>query len=314
MKLAGCLLLLLTLPAHAWPLGELGEVQFERVADAVYVIHGPLSAPNAANQGFMNNPGMIVSAHGVILIDPGSSTRIGRHILAEVAKITPKPVLAVFNTHIHGDHWLANHAIQTAYPNVALYAHPNMIAQAAQAGATWVQDMLAWTKGASAGTHVVGPTIAVHSGTELNIDGQQFRIHAVVPAHTDTDIMLQHLNSQTLFLGDNGFHQRLGQFDHSADILGNIRALTQVAQLPIQVYVPGHGQSGRKAQVLTPYLSYLSRLQRVVQSGYDDGLMDYEIKSKAWASFQAYHDWSGFAFNFGKHINRLYLAIELRDE
>jgi hypothetical protein len=33
---------------------------FEKIADNVYVMHGPLDEPNAKNRGFMNNPGLIV--------------------------------------------------------------------------------------------------------------------------------------------------------------------------------------------------------------------------------------------------------------
>jgi ribonuclease BN (tRNA processing enzyme) len=45
-------------------------------------------------------------------------------------KITNKPIVAVFNTHVHGDHWLGNQAIVERYPAVKIYAHPNMIEQA----------------------------------------------------------------------------------------------------------------------------------------------------------------------------------------
>ena len=304
----------LALPTHAWELGKLGHFKFQAVADHVYVMQGPLTAPNKTNQGFMNNPGIIVAEHGVIVVDPGSSLNIGRQVLSEIAKITPKPVLAVFNTHIHGDHWLANQAIKVAYPNAKFYAHPNMIAQAEQVGQTWLSTMLALTEGQSLGTQLVAPTIAALAKSEMIVDGQHFRIHAVTPAHTDTDIMLEHTNSQTLFLGDNGFNQRFGQFDSSSSVLGNIQALQQAADLHLKVYVPGHGPSGTAAQVVQPYLDYLLLLKQVVQAGYDDGLADYEIKAQARSAFHAYHGWAGFDFNFGKHINRLYLALELSDE
>ena len=48
---------------------------------------------------------------GVILVDPGSTYQVGKQVLAEIKKVTTKPVVAVFNTHIHGDHWLGNQAI-----------------------------------------------------------------------------------------------------------------------------------------------------------------------------------------------------------
>ena len=30
----------------------------------------------------------------------------------------------MFNTHVHGDHWLGNDAIRKDYPKAKIYAHP----------------------------------------------------------------------------------------------------------------------------------------------------------------------------------------------
>jgi len=63
--------------AIAWELPGVGEYKFESIGANLYVMHGPFEDPNAepnvANRGFMNNPGIVVSKNGVILIDPGSS-------------------------------------------------------------------------------------------------------------------------------------------------------------------------------------------------------------------------------------------------
>ena len=76
----------------------------EQVTENVYVIHGPLGMPNPENQGFMNNPAFVITNDGIVIIDPGSSVQTGEMLLRVMAKISDKPVIAVFNTHIHGDH------------------------------------------------------------------------------------------------------------------------------------------------------------------------------------------------------------------
>ncbi|MCP4878672.1 MAG: MBL fold metallo-hydrolase, partial [Gammaproteobacteria bacterium] len=132
----------LSFSSNAWNL-PVGEFSFEPVADKVYVMHGPLAQPNPDNRGFMNNPAVIEGKTGLILIDPGSSLQIGGEILKEVARISSKPVLAVFNSHIHGDHWLGNQAVKQAYPQVDIYAHANTIKQSLSSeGATWLSLML----------------------------------------------------------------------------------------------------------------------------------------------------------------------------
>ncbi|MEK7304327.1 MAG: MBL fold metallo-hydrolase, partial [Pseudomonadota bacterium] len=98
-----------------------------KLTERVYVIHGPNEIPNKANQGFMNNPGFVLTRKGVVVIDPGSSVQVGDMLLKKIASVTKDPIIAVFNTHIHGDHWLGNDAIHRAYPKAVIYAHPKMM-------------------------------------------------------------------------------------------------------------------------------------------------------------------------------------------
>ena len=133
-----------------------GEWAPQEVASGVYVIHGPKELPTPENQGFMNNPAWVISDRGVVVVDPGSSIQVGEMVLAQIEKTTDKPILAVFNSHIHGDHWLGNQAIRARYPDTPIYGHervgPKVIAGA---GTEWVELMLRMTEGATAGTEVV---------------------------------------------------------------------------------------------------------------------------------------------------------------
>ncbi len=295
----------------AWDLGKEGRFQFEQVNDNVYVMHGPREEPNPDNHGFMNNPAIIVAEHGLIVIDPGSAYPVGLEVLKEIEKISTKPVLAVFNTHVHGDHWLANQAIKEKYPQVRIYGHPAMIEQAnGDTGLYWIDMMERLTDGKTRGTRVVAAEMAVTNSQTIEVDGQIFKIHSLVPAHTNTDIMIEHVNSKTLFTGDNSFNQRMGRFDETASMMGNIKALEYALGLDIKTYVPGHGQSGSSDAAVKPFLNYLKRVQEVVEAGFEEELQDFEIKDRVIAQFEDYSSWAGFDVNFGKHINSMYLEVE----
>lgn len=304
------LILFVSSSAQAWQLPGLGDFKFEALAQDVYVMHGPLEEPNVANQGFMNNPAIIVSSNGVIMIDPGSTLGVGEQVLAEMAKITDKPLLAVFNTHIHGDHWLANHAVSQKFPQAKIYAHENMKAQAAEQGLFWIDLMSQLTEGLSAETQVVAPHQGLEQGAELEIDGQVFRIYSEVPGHTDTDIMIEHVNSKTVFLGDNSIRGRVGRFDGSSGITGNIKALERMLKLDARHFVPGHGKSGSSSEAVEPYLAYLKTLHEVVSAGFEEELQGYEIKQANLGKFEPWQDWYGFETYLGKHIDKMYLEIE----
>ena len=295
---------------QAWTL-PVGEFEFEAVAPNVYVIHGPLAQPSPDNLGFMNNPALIVAEDGLILIDPGSPLPVGEKILEEVAKISTKPVLAVFNSHIHGDHWLGNQAVRQSYPEVDIFAHADTITPSlGSEGASWLSLMSRLTEGKSQGTEIVPANKAVKHGDIIVIAGEEFRIHSLLPSHTDTDIMIEHVASSTIFTGDNCFHQRMGRFDDSSSIVGTIAALEYIVALDFARVVPGHGPTGSVEDSLMPYLTYLRDLESAVAEGLEQELEDYEIKEQVLPRFGSFAGWAEFDVQFGRNLNKMYLELE----
>ena len=95
---------------------NINEMSLKEVADNVYVVHGTRSMPDKDNKGFISNSGFVVGDEGVVIIDTGGSLQIGEMLLQKIGEVTDKPVIAVFNTHVHGDHWMGNASIRKAYP------------------------------------------------------------------------------------------------------------------------------------------------------------------------------------------------------
>lgn len=295
---------------QAWTL-PVGEFEFEAIAPNVYVMHGPLAQPNPDNLGFMNNPALIVAEDGLILIDPGSTLQVGEKILEEVAKISTKPVLAVFNSHIHGDHWLGNQAVRQSYPEADIFAHADTITQSlGSQGAGWLSLMSRLTEGKSQGTEIVPANKVVKHGDTIVIAGEEFRIHSLLPSHTDTDIMIEHVASSTIFTGDNCFHRRMGRFDDSSSIVGTIAALEYIVAQDFTRVVPGHGPTGSIGDSLMPYLTYLRDLESAVAEGLEQELEDYEIKKQVLPRFEYMAEWAEFDAQFGRNVNKMYLELE----
>ena len=179
------------------------DMPLQKVSDNIYVVTGNHSFPNPQNKGFMNNPAIIVTDKGAIIVDPGSSAQIGKEMLAKVRKVTKKPVIAVFNTHVHGDHWLGNYGISKAYPKVPIYAHERTIERLKSGeDKLWVERMMTMTKGAIAGTKAAIPTHGLKGGETLKLGNTTLRIHYAGHAHTDNDIMIEVVDDKTLFFGD----------------------------------------------------------------------------------------------------------------
>jgi glyoxylase-like metal-dependent hydrolase (beta-lactamase superfamily II) len=297
---------------NAWIIDGVGDYKFEQINDSVYVMHGPLGEPSYKNFGFMNNPGIVVGNDGVTVIDPGSTYQVGVKVIQEIEIITNKPILAVFNTHVHGDHWLGNQAVIEKYPNAKIYAHPQMIAQAISSeGEMWVEIMSNMTEGLSNGTSAIYPTEETSHLENINIGSETFIIHSPTKkAHTNTDIMIEHLNSGTLFLGDNDTVDRLARFGSTSDMHSNIDTLKYAIDLNLTNYIPGHGPSGSADTSVLPFLNYLVKVREEVIKGYEEDLSDYEIKPLAINALEEYAEWSGFEQQIGLHINKMLMEIE----
>ncbi|MGV6853075.1 MAG: MBL fold metallo-hydrolase [bacterium] len=304
------LLLFFLMPVFAVEKGPaIKDYPVQKLSDHVYVIHGPLQTPNPENQGFMNNPGIVLTNKGVVIIDPGGTVQSGEMVLRVVKTLTDLPVIAVFDTHVHGDHWLGNQAIKQMYPEVSIYAHPDMIAEVdAGAGKSWLKVMQDATKGKSAGTRVVNANHAINNGDILMMGEVKFEIFHFGKAHTDTDIMISVNGNEALFMGDNLLNGRLGR---TSD--GNIKQLIEscekVAELNPKVIIPGHGKSG-DMKMFNHSLDLFRILYQSVEKYYQDDLSDFEMKPLIIKDLSTYRDWEEFNDLIGKTISQVYLEVE----
>ncbi|VAW73909.1 MBL-fold metallo-hydrolase superfamily, partial [hydrothermal vent metagenome] len=206
--------ILLSLSINAYSNEYFNRFTAEKINDDVYVIHGPRELPNAKNRGFMNNPAFIVADTSVVVIDPGTSHETGAMVLREIKKVTDKPVSHIFNTHIHGDHWLGNDIIQQRFAEVKIIADPRMIKKARSGVAqTWIERMQKMTEGATKGTKIAYPDTPVSGGEQIKVAGKTFAIHSAGIAHSNTDIMVEYVEGSTLFTGDNAAYQRILRMD-----------------------------------------------------------------------------------------------------
>jgi glyoxylase-like metal-dependent hydrolase (beta-lactamase superfamily II) len=281
-----------------------------KITEHVYVIHGPNENPSPGNQGFANNPGFVLVRNGVVVIDPGSSVQVGEMVLRQIATVTRDPVIAVFNTHLHGDHWLGNQAIKAAFPKAVIYAHPKMIdAVKSGDGEHWVEIMNAATQGASRGTKAIAPDLGVDNGDALKLHGMTFRIYHNDRAHTDNDIMIEVVEEGTIFLGDNVLNQRIASnFPEQGNIQGQIAAIDLALQSKATHFIPGHGLSGGR-EIAVAQQVFLKALQASVKRYYDQGLGDFEMTNRVMNDLAAYRAYYGFN-DLGRVISAAYLQVE----
>jgi len=303
-------LLLATLTSFSAGAAEqVRDYPLTKISANTYVIHGPLGYPSVENQGFMNNPGFVITRDGVVVIDPGSSVQAGRMLLKQMRTVTKLPVTHVFNTHVHGDHWLGNHAIIEAYPKAILMGHPEMIRKVNEgAGVEWLALMDKSTEGFTRGTRSAPPDVPVIDSSEQKIGGMTFRIYAPEKAHSHTDIMIEAVEESVIFTGDNVLNKTIARMVDGT-FAGSIVACDKIAAVKARHYVPGHGPTGN-VKIVTGYRNYLATLFAPVNQQYDQGKADYEMKATVVAKLPAYQKWNRFELEVGHHISLAVQEIE----
>lgn len=287
----------------------------DRLTKRIYVVHGGQEMIGPSNRGFMNNPGAILTDAGVIIVDPGSSAEVGEKLLRKVRAVSDKPVIAVFNTHVHGDHWLGNHGIRKSFPRVPIYAHKRMIERLeAGEGEEYLKLVTTMTKGAIAETRVIAPNIGLEGGEVLSLDGVKLKIHHIGHAHTDHDLMIEVVDDKGLFFGDVVADRRVPNSDvpRDANFKGSINTIkTILGNERIKVFIPGHGTSGGR-EVPKAFLRFLETLYASVNRYYDQDLTDYEMKDKVVADLDEFKDWNNFE-EIGRVISFVYQEVERTD-
>jgi glyoxylase-like metal-dependent hydrolase (beta-lactamase superfamily II) len=290
---------------------DIKDMSLKKVADNVYVVHGIHAMPDKNNKGFISNSGIVVSDEGVVIIDTGGSLQIGEMLLNKAREVTDKPVVAVFNTHLHGDHWMGNAAIRKAYPDVVIYAHERAIERLESGEAEqWLDIFMQATDKAIEGTQIVLPDTALKGGESIEAAGNTFRIHHTGQAHTDNDIMIEFPDRKTLFAGDIVIYGSTvsGARPQDFSATGQIEAVEYALELPVDIYVPGHGPTGGR-EIPEATKRFLEILYQSVQRYYDEGLADFEMRDKVADELSEFSDWSGFD-QIGRLISYVYQQVE----
>ena len=122
LKASSIILRLLTMCValtFAFPSGAENGVAVQKVqiADGIYQF---ITAPD----GYVPNGNsvVIVNEKDVLVFDTFTRPSTARTVLAEIRKITDKPVRYVVNSHHHPDHWSGNEIYAQAFPNLEIIA------------------------------------------------------------------------------------------------------------------------------------------------------------------------------------------------
>jgi quinoprotein relay system zinc metallohydrolase 2 len=250
----------------------------KEVAPGVFVYEAPIVVADAGNLGATANLGFIIGRDGVAIIDTGGSSAAGRRLLMAVRQRTEQPIRYVINTHMHPDHLLGNAAFHAS--GVIFVGHRNLPQALAAREKAYLTANGALIGAPFKGTKIILPSVLVDQTIDLDLGDRRLRVEAWRTAHTNTDITVLDLVTDTWFLGDLLFVDHVPALDGS--LVGWIRILSELRTRPAARVVPGHGPaSALWPEAAAPIGQYLTRLEADIRSAVRHGQTISEAAQQA---------------------------------
>lgn len=245
-----------------------------QVADDTWVLLGKTEDFSRSNGGNIVNTAFVVTTEGVVVIDSGPSRLYAEQMLAAIARITPKTVIRVFNTHHHPDHFLGNQV----FADVPTAALAETIAGQKQEGGAFTDNVYRLSGDWLKGTEPVAAREPVRAGEYL-IGGHAFELIALA-GHTQGDLVILDRSTGVLFTGDLVFYNRAPTTPH-ASVAQWQAALDRLDTLSYTTMVPGHGEPVNDGRAIEQTRRYLRWVDSALRQGADRGEEMTEILSLA---------------------------------
>jgi glyoxylase-like metal-dependent hydrolase (beta-lactamase superfamily II) len=289
------------------------DIPAQKLSPPVWMIYSPDGFPTPENRGMMANVIFVVTTAGVVVIDSGASLQIGQMAIRMIRKVTDKPVVAVFNSHYHGDHWLGNHAFVKTYGDkLPIYALPSTIEKLKGAeGNLWRSLMERWTNQSTLGTQVMLPNTPVQHGQAIQIGDVTFRMHHYGTAHTPSDLCVEVVQDKVTAVGDIAMTNRIANMDEGS-YPGTFKYYKSLeAATGPQLWVPGHGQA--RPDLLKTYGEFMAGIWEPCLKAVEDGKSEAEARAAVIKDPRVAaraKSMQGFDGNIGKYVSLAYLEAE----
>jgi glyoxylase-like metal-dependent hydrolase (beta-lactamase superfamily II) len=208
--------------------------------------------------GAGGNSTIIIGKTGVIVVDAKQTEAGAKDLLAEIAKITPKPVTTAIITHSDGDH--VN----------GLVAFPAGIKIIAHEGNKKEQEAALAAGGRGAPPADRLPNQVVTKKKEaMTIDGVKLELYHFGPAHTSGDLIVYQPGPKIVSTGDIVVTNRADDnpnihFEKNGSTEGWLANVKGMIDLKAETYVTGHGDLLTAADLQRKLTATMERRNKIV--------------------------------------------------
>src|SRR5690349_5399948 len=237
-----------------------------------------------------SNAGFVIGDDGVLVVDSFFNLDAARALVAEIHRLTPKPIRYVVNTHYHLDHTGGDQALRDA--GAIIIAHKNVRGWVRTNNVNLFGDHI---------TPEIRAQIAAVPLPDLVTDkdltvwlGSRKIVVSTVLGHTGGDLTVFVPDAKVLFTGDmlwrkvppNLIDGSVAEWQATDSLFAGMRDAGHMT------YVPGHGDVADMKDV-QDFRQYLLDLRRLVAEGRKAGLKDDALTHFVEPKLKSLHlDWT----------------------
>ena len=249
-----------------------------KIVDNVYSY---VDVKNASpKNSFAANAGIVIGRDGVLVIDTLISAKEAQRFIADIRKVTDKPIKYVVDTHYHLDHSFGN--AEFVKLGAAVISQVNDRKNLAEKGEATIKNAgnFGLTPDDLAGTTIAVPTLAFTDRMTIDLGGETVELIYVAPSHTSGSLLVFLPQHKLLFSGDvifTDFHPFLAE----GNLDGWIKNLDYIQTMDVTTIVPGHGPLSTKkdaAEMKAYLLAFDKKARKLAAEGKNAETISAELK------------------------------------
>ncbi len=271
-RIAGALFLIAAFLPALKAAAETAPLDIVEIDQGVYALVGQMAQRSADNLGNNATFGLIVTAQGAVLIDPGGSARGAAQLHRIVRQLTDQPIRFVIDTGGQDHRWFGNDYFRKQ--GAKIIASEDAVADQQERADIQYQAMeFLLGKDVFAGTEPASADIRFDKRYVLQLGDLRIEIVHPGAAHTPGDSFVYLPQQKILFAGDIVYMDRLLGIGEQSDTAAWLESFAAIEALHPRIVVPGHGYPAplAKAQKETrDYLRYMrAEVDRILERGGD---------------------------------------------
>lgn len=315
-------------------------VQKVQIRDGIYQF---ITAPD----GYVPNGNsvVIVNENDVLVFDTFTRPSTARTVIAEIRKITNKPVRYVVNSHWHPDHWSGNEVYAQEFPNLEIIATEETRQFMLNIAKAWPplyteelrKDQADFEKESSTGKGSDGtgltpeqrrkdeddlrlerefiaealkvqrtyPTLTYNDKLTLHHGGREFRFMSMVGDARGTTVL--YLPKEKILVTGDLLSYPIPYF--TPPLSQHAKSLRTLAQFDADVIIPGHGPAWRDKDFLNLETELFETVVSQVGQAVQQGMVTVEEVQKAvdveFLRVKFTHDDKELNGKFRRYVNRM---------